>query len=112
MPFNIFQRAASKASMTTALIRPRGETSKPFLPAQPRIAFSCSGGRPEHDILVAVEVFVRGLPAEETVTSCPNPVSMGFPSRSSISWRMNISVQRILFVALLNEYLVHVICSI
>lgn len=37
--------AASNASMTSALMRPRGETSKPFLPAHSRIACSCSADR-------------------------------------------------------------------
>ncbi len=63
------QCAASKASMTSALIRPRGETSKPFLPAQSRIAFSCSADRPEPDVLSAVEVFVRALLTEETFSA-------------------------------------------
>lgn len=63
------QCAASKASITSALIRPRGETSKPLLPAQSRIAFNCSAERPEPDGLVAVEVFARALPAEDTFSA-------------------------------------------
>lgn len=55
--------------MTSALIRPRRETSKPFLAAQSRIAFSCSADRPDPDILIAVEVFARDLPAEETFSA-------------------------------------------
>lgn len=51
--------------MTSALMRPRGETSKPFLPAHSRIACSCSADRPDPDALRAVEVGVRALPPEE-----------------------------------------------
>ncbi len=69
MLFTSSQCAASNESMTSALIRPRGETSKPFLPAQSRIAFSCSADRPDPDALAAVEVFVRGLPAEDTFSA-------------------------------------------
>ena len=69
MLFTIFQCAASKAAMMSALIRPRGEISKPLLPAQSRIAFSCSADRPDPDVLAVVEVFVRGLPAEETFSA-------------------------------------------
>ena len=36
--------------MMSALIRPRGETSKPLLPAQSRIALSCSADRPEPEV--------------------------------------------------------------
>ncbi|GEM_PF-6384773 len=55
--------------MTSALILPRTETTKPFFPAQSRIAFSCSADRPDPDILIAVEVFARALPAEETFSA-------------------------------------------
>lgn len=51
--------------MTSALIRPRGETSKAFLSAQSRIAFNCSADRPD-PVLLAVEVFARTLSAEWT----------------------------------------------
>lgn len=55
--------------MTSALTLPRGETSKPFLPAHSRTALSFSADRLDPDGLVAEEVFARALPAEETFSA-------------------------------------------
>ena len=68
--------------MTSALIRPRGETSNPFFPAHSRIVCSCSADRPDPDALRAVEVVVRalhrmevGADTDESRDRCDDPTT-------------------------------------